>query len=160
MTELVRLCSKQLVELTNILDKVFPEFKPFFNGCFSATSLYILSYYQSPERIANMNSKSYDILRKKSRGSFTTFKFAQLKNLAKNTVGGPDDYPLLQIQMTLHIYSQLDSRICELDSQISECIHTINPTILTVPGIGDLSAAIIWTEFGDFARFDNPALIR
>ena len=31
------------VELTNILDIVFPEFKPFFNNSFSATALFILS---------------------------------------------------------------------------------------------------------------------
>ena len=154
---LVRQRSKQLVELTNILDKVFPEFKPFFNGRFSATSLYILSYYQSPKRIANMNSKSFDVLRKKSRGSFTTIKFVQLKNLAKNTVGSSDDYLLLQMQMTLDIYSQLDSRIGELDSQISECITELNPPILSIPGIGELSAAIILSEFGDFSRFENSS---
>ena len=154
---LVRQRSKQLVELTNILDRVFPEFKPFFNGRFSATSLYILSYYQSPKRIANMNSKSFDVLRKKSRGSFTTIKFVQLKNLAKNTVGSSDDYLLLQMQMTLDIYSQLDSRIGELDSQISECISKLNPPILSIPGIGELSAAIILSEFGDFSRFENSS---
>ena len=33
---LVRQRSKQLVELTNILDKVFPEFKPFFKGRFGS----------------------------------------------------------------------------------------------------------------------------
>ena len=67
---LVRLRSRQLVDLTNILDKVFPEFKPFFGGKFSVTALYILSNYSSPEKIANMNSKSYEVLRKLSRGRF------------------------------------------------------------------------------------------
>ena len=35
---LIRQRSRQLVELTNILDKVFPEFKPFFKGKFSTTA--------------------------------------------------------------------------------------------------------------------------
>ena len=154
---LVRQRSRQLVELTNILDKVFPEFKPFFNGKFSATALYILSHYQSPEKIANMNTKSFDILRRKSRGSFTTFKFSQLKTLAKNTVGKTEDYLLIQMQMTIDLYSQLDSKIDELDSQISECISGLNPPILSIPGIGKLSAAIILSEFGDFSRFQNSS---
>ena len=38
---LIRFRSRQLVELTNILDKVFPEFKPFFGSRFSVTALYI-----------------------------------------------------------------------------------------------------------------------
>lgn len=154
---LVRQRSRQLVELTNILDKVFPEFKPFFNGRFSTTALYILSHYQSPEKIANMNTKSFDALRRKSRGSFTTFKFAQLKNLAKNTVGKTEDYLLIQMQMTIDLYSQLDSKIDEINSQISECVRGLNPPILSIPGIGELSAAIILSEFGDFSRFENSS---
>lgn len=49
---LVRQRSRQLVELTNILDKVFPEFKPFFSGKFTVTALHILSEYSSrlPDR--------------------------------------------------------------------------------------------------------------
>lgn len=37
---LIRLRCRQLVELTNILDKVFPEFKPFFGGkhCFKLSA--------------------------------------------------------------------------------------------------------------------------
>ena len=35
---LVRQRSRQLVELTNVLDKLFPEFKPFFKDKFSVTA--------------------------------------------------------------------------------------------------------------------------
>ena len=42
------------VELTNILDIVFPEFKPFFSNSFSSTSLFILNKYPSARKIANM----------------------------------------------------------------------------------------------------------
>ena len=149
--------SRQLVDLTNTLDKVFPEFKPFFGGHFSATALYILANYQSPEKISNMNAKSYEILRKKSRGRFTMAKFVQLKTLAKNTVGRSDDFLLQQLDMILDIHAQLDSKISEVEGQIQECIMGINPPILTIPGIGYLSAAVILSEYGDFSRFENPS---
>ncbi len=154
---LVRQHSRQLVELTNILDKVFPEFKPFFEGKFSVTALYILAHYQSPEKIANMNAKSYDALRKKSRGRFTMVKFAQLKALAKNTVGRSDDFLLKQMEITIDIENQLDSKIDEIESQISECVRGLNPPILTIPGIGELTAAVILSEYGDINKFENPA---
>ena len=154
---LVRQRSRQLVELTNILDKVFPEFKPFFDGHFSATALYILANYQSPEKISNLNAKSYEILRKKSRGRFTMAKFVQLKALAKNTVGRSDDFLLQQLDMILDIHAQLDSKISEVEGQIQECIMGINPPILTIPGIGYLSAAVILSEYGDFSKFENPS---
>ena len=154
---LVRQRSRQLVELTNILDKVFPEFKPFFEGRFSATALYILANYQSPERISNMNAKSYEILRKKSRGRFTMAKFVQLKSLAKNTVGRSDDFLLQQMDMLLDIQAQLDAKISEVEGLIQECIMGIDPPILTIPGIGYLSAAVILSEYGDFSKYENPS---
>ena len=154
---LVRQHSRQLVELTNIMDKVFPEFKPFFDGKFSVTALYILTHYQSPEKIANMNSKSYEVLRKKSRGRFTMVKFAQLKALAKNTVGRSDDYLLKQMEITIDIENQLDAKIDEIETQISECVRGLNPPILTIPGIGELTAAVILSEYGDINKFENPA---
>ena len=153
---LVRQRSRQLVELTNILDKVFPEFKPFFNGSFSATALHILANYSSPEKIANMNSKSYEALRKLSRGRFSTVDFATLKQLARNTIGHPDDFLLYEMATVIDIYSQLDSKIDETEALIHECISKINPPMLSVPGIGVDSAAVFLAEFGDFSKFKSP----
>lgn len=154
---LVRQRSRQLVELTNILDKVFPEFKPFFGGKFSVTALHILANYSSPEKIANMNSKSYETLRKLSRGRFSTTNFARLKLLAKNTVGHSDDFLLQEMDMVLELYSQLDSKVDETESLIQECVLEIDPPLLTVPGISIDSAAVILAEFGDLSKFENPS---
>lgn len=40
-----------LIRLTDILDHIFPEFKPFSNNKFSATALHILEKYGSPEKL-------------------------------------------------------------------------------------------------------------
>ena len=154
---LIRQRSRQLVELTNILDKVFPEFKPFFGGKFSVTALYILSNYSSPEKISNMNSKSYEALRKLSRGRFSTVDFAKLKQLAKNTVGSIEDYLLQEMQIVLELYSQLDSKVDETEISIKECVSQMNPPMLTLPGIGIESAAAILAEYGDFSKFSNAS---
>lgn len=154
---LVRQRSRQLVELTNVLDKVFPEFKPFFKNRFSATALRILATCQSPERIANMNSRSYEPLRKLSRGKFSLSDFVKLKALAKNTVGCTTDFLLHQMSVLLELYAQLDSKIDELEQQIEDCIRGIDPPMLSIPGVGALSAAVILSEYGDFGKFKNPS---
>ena len=154
---LVRQRSRQLVELTNILDKVFPEFKPFFKNKFSATAIYIMANYSSPEKIANMNSKSYENLRRISRGKFSTVDFAKLKTLAKNTVGRSDDFLLCEMNTVIEIFSQLDSKIDEIENLIEECLNYLNPPILSIPGVGVKSAAAILAEFGDFSKFQNPS---
>ena len=154
---LIRQRSKQLVELTNILDKVFPEFKPFFKGRFSATALYILSHYASPEKISNMNSKSYEPLRRLSRGRFSMVDFVELKTLARNTVGSTCDYLLQEMEITIDIYNQLQSKAEEIELQIHDCVLDLAPPMLTIPGIGAASAAVILSEFGDLSKFNSPS---
>ena len=154
---LIRQRSKQLVELTNILDKVFPEFKPFFKGRFSATALYILSHYASPEKISNMNSKSYESLRRLSRGKFSMVNLVELKTLARNTVGSTSDYLLQEMEIIIDIYNQLQSKVEEVEQQINDCVLVIDPPMLTIPGIGVSSAAVILSEFGDFSKFNSPS---
>lgn len=148
--------SRYLIQITNVLDCIFPEFKPLFGNRFTVTALYILANYSSPESIANMNSRSYDILRRKSRGQFSMDKFVKLKSLAKNTVGVFDDCYRIELETLLDLHSQIDSKINELEIEITEIIEKINPPTLSIKGIGAISAAIIVSEFGDFSRFDNP----
>lgn len=155
-SNLVSQRSRYLVHLTNVLDCIFPEFKPLFGNKFSVTALYILANYPSPEAISNMNSRSFDILRRKSHGKFSMDKFVKLKTLAKNTVGVYDDCYRIELETLLALYSQLDSKIDEVESQISEIIEKLNPPTLSIKGVGHISAAIILSEFGDISRFESP----
>lgn len=90
--KLIRQRSFYLVKITNVLDHTFPEFKPFFNERLSKTALYLLENYGSAEKMARMNSASYDKLRSLSRGKFSPQQFLKLKELASNTVGKRDSY--------------------------------------------------------------------
>lgn len=83
--------------------------------------------------------------------------FVQLKTLAKNTVVQSDDYLLHEIDVLLELYNQLDAKIQEIEEQVVKCIRGINPPMLSIPGIGALSAAIFLSEYGDFGKFDSPA---
>ena len=56
--------SLQLVQITNILDKIFPEFKPFFGNKLSSTALFILSKYKKPSRIARWSNKDIQDIHK------------------------------------------------------------------------------------------------
>ena len=84
-------------------------------------------------------------------------KFAQQKTLAKNTVGRADDFLLKQMEITIDIENQLDAKINEITVHISACIRGLNPPILTIAGIGELTAAVTLSEYGDINRFGNPA---
>lgn len=151
---LIKERSKFAVLLTNELDKSFPELKPFFNNMISTTLLYILEKYTNIKHISVM--KDYDSLRKLSRGKFTYAKFTKLKELAKNSVGYYDENTDLLISTYVSIYNDFNNKIDPINKQISTIIKELNPKMLSIPGLGEISAATILSEYGDIKNFSTP----
>ena len=151
---LIKERSKFAVLLTNELDKSFPELKPFFNNMISSTLLYILEKYTNTKHIAAM--KDYDSIRKISYGKFTYAKFAKLKELAKNSVGFHNENTDLLISTYVSIYNDFNNKIDPIEKQISTIIKVLNPRILSIPGIGEISAATILSEYEDIKNFSSP----
>ena len=154
---LVKQRSFYIVKITNVLDHTFPEFKPFFDNHFSKTAFYLLENYGSAERMARMNSASYDNLRRISRGKFSMQKFIKLKEIASNTVGEDNEIFSLQLQSLLNLYKQSANEVEKLEKQIISLISDIQPKSMTIPGIGPLSAAVIYAEYGDISKFNSPS---
>ena len=153
--QLIKERSKFAVLLTNELDKSFPELKPFFNNNISSTLLFILAKYKNASHIALM--KDFDSIRINSNGKFSYNKFAKLKELAKNSVGYHDSNSDLLISTYVSLYNNFSSKIDPIDKQISTIIKELNPRMLSIPGIGEMSAASILAEYGDIKNFSSPA---
>ena len=154
---LVKQRSFYIVKITNVLDHTFPEFKPFFGNRLSKTAQYLLENYGSAEKMARMNSASYDNLRRISRGKFSMQKFIKLKELASNTVGEDNEIFSSQLQSLLNLYNQSATEVDKLEKQIISLISEIQPKSMSIPGIGPLSAAVIYAEYGDINRFKSPS---
>ena len=153
---LVKERSLQLVKLTNVLDLVFPEFKPFFNKSLkSSTALYLLENYGVPSKIARLTKESYSKMKSKLHKTISYAKFIELKELAKNTVGSEDSILTFELNLYLDLFKELDSKINEIESLILEEYKTMNSHIHTIPGIGINSAAGIYSEIGEISRFNT-----
>lgn len=151
---LIKERSKFYVLLTNELDLTFPELKPFFNNSFSATLLYVLEKYINTEHISLM--RDFDSISKISHGKFSYAKFAKLKELAKNSVGHHDENTDLLISTYISIIKNFNDKIDPIDKQISTIIKELNPRMLSIPGLGEISAATILSEYGDVSNFSSP----
>ena len=153
---LVKERSLQLVKLTNVLDLLFPEFKPFFKGNLkSSTVLYILENYGAASKMARMNVDSYDKMSSALRKTISYAKFLELKKLAKNTVGKEDAILTFELELYLELFKELDLKIAEIESLILKEYGEMNSHIHTIPGIGIISAAGILSEVGNFDKFNN-----
>ena len=154
--KLIRQRSFYLIKITNVLDHTFPEFKPFFNERLSKTALYLLENYGSAEKMARMNSASYEKLRSVSRGKFSPQQFLRLKELAANTVGVNNSIFDVELNSLLSLYKSLVKEIDTIKKEINQLIEEVHPHYMSVPGIGPLSAAVIYSEYGDISNFTNP----
>lgn len=152
--QLIKERSKYYVLLTNELDKSFPELKSFFNNKISSTLLYILEKYKNTKHISLM--KDYESLRKLSYGKFSYASFAKLKQLAKDSVGYHDNNSDLLISTYVSIINNFNEKIDPIDKQISTIIKELNPKMLTIPGLGEISAATILSEYGEINNFSSP----
>lgn len=151
---LVKERSKQLVFITNVLDKIFPEFKIFFqNNLKSASCMYLLHEYKTPSKMSHMNIESYNKMKSELRHTISYARFLNLKELAKKTVGLED--PILTLELTAHlsIYDSLQEQIKIIENKLEEEMKQVHTHITSIKGIGLIYGSGILAEIGNANRF-------
>ena len=154
---LIKARSRQLIELTNILDIIFPEFKPFFNKKLSGTALYILNKYKTPTHIANMTIDSYNNMKKDLRKVMKYSRFLELKQLAKNTVGFFDDIHIIMLEASLTLYFTLNEQIKNIENLIRKEVLELKPKMLGIKWFSIFYIATIIAEYNFFEGFNSPS---
>lgn len=148
--------SLYLVKITNILDHIFPEIKPYFENKFSSSLFYILDNYLTPLRIKNMNIDSYNKMCSSLRHPISYQRFSEIKELAKNTVGVSNSILEFELKSLLSLYHSLNDEIKGIESNIESLMNGLDSKTKTINGIGLESAAVVASEVGDFTRFNKP----
>lgn len=149
------------IQLKTYVDQLFPELSDFFKDNLDIKTAHeLLKLYQSPEDISKVNlTKLSNLLIKASHGKYDKTRAIELKTLASNSVG-INNYALsIQIKMTIELIELLESQIKDIEKQVSDFIKKSDNVITSIPGIGDMTAAIIISEIGDINRFDNPGQV-
>ena len=144
--------------MTNILDVMFPEFRPQFKdtGLKSATAIYLLENYGSPSKMANMTKTSYDKMKSKLRHTISYAKFIKIKELARNTVGNEDEILIFELNTYLELFKELEKKIQCIEDKIINEFSTMKCHISSIKGIGIITAAGILAEIESIDKFDNP----
>ena len=104
-------------------------------------------------------TKLSNLLVKSSRGKYDKNRAIELKQLASNSVGINNYALCIQIKMTIELIELLEFQIKDIEKQVSEFIKKNDNVITSIPGIADITAAIIISEIGDINRFNNPSQV-
>ena len=149
------------IQLKTYVDQLFPELNGFFKDNLDIKTAHeLLKLYQSPEDISKVNlTKLSNLLIKSSRGKYDKSRAIELKKLASNSVGINNFALSTQIKMTIELIELLESQIKDIEKQVSDFIKKSDNVITSIPGIGDMTAAIIISEIGDINRFNNPSQV-
>ena len=146
------------VQLAGFVNILFPELASFFKSGIHINTCYsLLKRFSSPSEIAALRlSTLSNLLSKASHGRFNKSTAEALKSLAKTSVGVKNPYISIQITQTIQQIELLEQQIDEIEKVIKETMKQMDSVLLSVPGIGDIDAAMILGEIGNIDRFDKP----
>jgi transposase len=145
------------IQLVSYLDVVFPEYHTLFSSVHGKGSYAVLSDFSSPAMIAKTNiTKLENILKSASRGHFGKAKAEELKALAKRSVGNKLSDKSFQISRTIAQIRLIESQLDESEKHLNKLWDCVDSVLKTIPGIGAVDGAMIYSEIGDISRFRKP----
>jgi transposase len=152
-------CGDYKRQVIAVLDQVFPEYDSLFTDMFGESSKAFLKTCGTPEQTLEVDVKSLAaLLSKASRGRHGTEKAGEIKDLAANSVGVTlcANTFAFQIRLLIEQIEFTEKQIEKIDKLLARLLKKINSVIMTIPGVGPVTGAIILGEIGDVKRFDNP----
>ena len=156
-SNLIKQRSKAKIQLTSLLDLLFPELQYLFKSKIHSKATYsLLKKYPSTEEIVALKDDEIsNLLYASSKGHFKKEKSIELKSLAKTTVGIKDtsiSLHLIQLTELIELYTK---QIKDIEIKITDTVNKLDTTLLSVPGISIIAYAIILGETNNFENFSS-----
>lgn len=148
--------SKAKTEYTRLIDLSFPEFKQHFNQ-HSKWSYKLLSQYPSADKISRAHLKT--LIKIIAIKGDRTAAANQLKSIAKNSIGSQSVTNELLLTNVLEDIKHFTSQAKRFENAISKIVEEHYENILSIPGIGNITAGLIIGEIGDISRFKSSSAL-
>jgi transposase len=150
--------TRLLNQLQCLLASFFPEFLQVMKDVKTASALYVLRHHPAPRDIVNLGvSALASLLRKVSRGKLREDRARALFEAAHESVGIRDgrDSMFLEVRLILETIASYDRFIEGLEAEMVRHLEQIpySHIILSLKGIGPVTAAGLIGEVGDFTKF-------
>ena len=145
-------------QLNNLMFRIFPEFLEIMKGTTTKSAIYLIRHYSTPEDIVQLGLESLThILKKVSRGQLGFERAQELLETALNSVGIKQGKQSLIMEIK-HLFCKIENTeqfIENLEKQMEEYLGQIpySKSILSIKGIGTITAAGLIGEVGDFKAF-------
>jgi transposase len=160
-----RLRERKMVELGvqrnllhSLVDWVFPEYGSLFPQLEGKTSLTILKHYTTPEQILRAGPKSLSAaIHQASHGKLSAAFSQRLMEAASATIGLQEgiEAAAFAIRNIVASVERIQEEIATIEKELTKVLAQIPyvPPLLSIPGVGKISSAILLGEVGDLRRY-------
>jgi transposase len=143
-------------QLKAYIDQAFPEYHKIFKKTLSKASLSVLSSYASLSELKRVRINTLtELLKKSSKGRHGLTKAELLKSLVKDSVGIDSESLSLSIKQSVQTIRNIEFQVSQINALLEHHITESKTTLLSIPGIGIQTGAIILAEIGDINRFKS-----
>ena len=143
-----------------VLDQVFPEYQNIFADVFGKTSKEILLQFANPAELEDISADTLaTLLLDLSRKKIGTETAQKLTAAASNSFGVTfcRDSFTFQLRMLIEQMKFIESQVSDADVEIATLMLRLHSPIMSIPGIGKVTGAVILGEIGSIDRFDDPS---
>jgi transposase len=147
-----------LNQLQHLLFVLFPEFLQLMKDVKTRSAKYLLSRCPTPQDLLKCDFESLvSSLRKLSRGRVGRERLGALYAAARESAGIQlgQEAMVFEIRNLLHMIEESERFIAEVEEKMSSVLKQIpySRSILSIKGIGEVTAAGLIGEVGDFRKF-------
>lgn len=147
-----------LSQLQDLVFLVFPEFLEVMKDMSIKSTQYLLKSHPKPEDIVEEGIESLtQILKKVSRGRLGKERAEALYHAARESMGIKEGQEsiILEIKEIISAIEGINRFVAELENHMSNYLKQVpySKSILSLKGIGDITAAGLIGEMGDFRKF-------
>ena len=143
--------------MSRLVTILFPELEKLVPSLHGVSVYALLSEYPGAKQISEAHlTKLTNLLSIASKGHYGKEKAIQIREAAKSSIGSVMPAKSLELKHTIKLIKELTSEIDEIEDSIQQIMDELHPPILSIPGVGIQSAAMILAEIGDFSNFESP----
>ena len=150
--------------LVALLDSYFPEFKKVFKTLLGKTSVYMLKFYPFPSDIMELSEEELiEVIKAGSNKRLGSKKAWELRKTAEASVGlkegrGSAHYRMRSCLEEIEFHQQ---QLRTTEQEMSEKLYQtgVKSNLLSIPGIGVVTAARFMGEVGNLSRFEHSSQV-
>jgi transposase len=150
--------------LRSLLDSYFPEFERIFKDLLGKTSVYILKNCPFPADILKLTEEQLvEVIKLGSRKRLGHKKAQELRQSAMSSVGLREglESTCYRIGSRLEEIAFYQRQMANIEEEMARQLDEtgFKRNLLSIPGVGIITAARFLGEVGDIRRFDSPEQI-